>query len=309
MNDSEVLVHSENLPSEQAGELLHLPRQRANWEWMSFFVRRLGRGDVYRADTNGEEAAFVLLGGTCQADWGQGKQRIGERKNVFDGYPYTLYLPNGNAVSFTAETVCEIAECRVPSKAQLKPRLITPQDVVSSLRGGGNASRQIVDIMTPSFPADKLMVVEVYTPGGNWSSYPPHKHDVHDPPDEVDLDEIYYYRMNQENAFAFQHLYSHQSASERTLKTRDGDAVLVRSGYHPVVAGPGYDVYYLNFLAGSSRVMAVTEDPEHVWIRSSWKETDSRLPLVKAETKPSNGARRSSRIISPGIDRSDRLKK
>lgn len=309
MNDSEVLVHSENLPSEQAGELLHLPRQRANWEWMSFFVRRLGRGDVYRADTNGEEAAFVLLGGTCQADWGKGKQRIGERKNVFDGYPYTLYLPNGNAVSFTAETVCEIAECRVPSKAQLKPRLITPQDVVSSLRGGGNASRQIVDIMTPSFPADKLMVVEVYTPGGNWSSYPPHKHDVHDPPDEVDLDEIYYYRMNQENAFAFQHLYSHQSASERTLKTRDGDAVLVRSGYHPVVAGPGYDVYYLNFLAGSSRVMAVTEDPEHVWIRSSWKETDSRLPLVKAETKPSNGARRSSRIISPGIDRSDRLKK
>lgn len=309
MNDSEVLVHSENLPSEQAGELLHLPRQRANWEWMSFFVRRLGRGDVYRADTNGEEAAFVLLGGTCQADWGKGKQRIGERKNVFDGYPYTLYLPNGNAVSFTAETVCEIAECRVPSKAQLKPRLITPQDVVSSLRGGGNASRQIVDIMTPSFPADKLMVVEVYTPGGNWSSYPPHKHDVHDPPDEVDLDEIYYYRMNQENAFAFQHLYSHQSASERTLKTRDGDAVLVRSGYHPVVAGPGYDVYYLNFLAGSSRVMAVTEDPEHVWIRSSWKETDSRLPLVKAETKPSNGARHSGRIISPGIDRSDRLKK
>jgi len=281
MSESDSLVHSKNLPSEQAGELLHLPRQSAKWEWMSFFVRRLGRGDVYRAGTDGEEAAFVLLGGTCRADWVQGAQRIGERKNVFDGYPYALYLPTGNAVTFTAETICEIAECRVPSKAQLKPRLVTPNDVVSSLRGGGNVSRQIVDIMTPAFPADKLIVVEVYTPGGNWSSYPPHKHDVHDPPTEVDLDEIYYYRMTQENAFAFQHLYSHQSSVERTLKTRDGDAVLIRSGYHPVVAGPGYDVYYLNFLAGSSRVMAVTEDPQHVWIRSAWKEPDSRLPLVR----------------------------
>jgi 5-deoxy-glucuronate isomerase len=280
MNESESLVHSENLPRGQAGELLQLPRQKANWEWMSFFVRRLSPGDTYKAHTDGEEAVFVLLGGTCQADWGEGAKQIGKRKNVFDGYPYALYLPTGNKVSFNAETTCEIAECRVPSQAHLKPKLITPDDVVSTLRGGGNVSRQIVDIMTPTFPADKLMVVEVYTPGGNWSSYPPHKHDVHNPPAEVDLDEIYYYRMNQENAFAFQHLYSGQGSVERTLKTRDGDAVLVRSGYHPVVAGPGYDVYYLNFLAGSSRVMAVTEDPQHVWIRSSWKETDPRLPLV-----------------------------
>jgi len=280
MNESESLVHSATLPKGQAGELLQLPRQKANWEWMSFFVRRLSPGDTYKAQTDGEEAVFVLLGGNCQTDWGEGAKKIGKRKNVFDGYPYALYLPAGNEVTFTAETTCEIAECRAPSQARLKPKLITPDDVVSSLRGGGNVSRQIVDIMTPAFPADKLMVVEVYTPGGNWSSYPPHKHDVHNPPAEVDLDEIYYYRMNQENAFAFQHLYSGQGAVERTLKTRDGDAVLVRSGYHPVVAGPGYDVYYLNFLAGSSRVMAVTEDPQHVWIRSSWKETDPRLPLV-----------------------------
>lgn len=280
MSESDSLVHSENLPSEQAGELIHLPRERANWEWMSFFVRRIGRGDVYRAETNGEEAAFVLLGGTCKADWGQGAQHIGRRKNVFDGYPYALYLPAGNKVTFTAETLCEIAECRVPSSAQLKPKLITPKDVASSLRGGGNASRQIVDVMTPAFPADKLIVVEVYTPGGNWSSYPPHKHDVHNPPTEVDLDEIYYYRMNHEKAFALQHLYSGQNSPERTVKTRDGDAVLVRSGYHPVVAGPGYDVYYLNFLAGTSRAMAVTEDPQHAWLRSTWKETDPRLPLV-----------------------------
>lgn len=280
MSESDCLVHSEKLPLEQAGELIHLPRETAKWEWMSFFVRRLVPGNVYKATTDGEEAVFVLLGGVCQADWGLGAQSIGKRRNVFDGYPYALYLPTGSKVTFSAETVCEIAECRVPSAAPLKAKLITPTDVVSSLRGGGNASRQIVDVMTPAFPADKLIVVEVYTPGGNWSSYPPHKHDVHDPPTEVDLDEIYYYRMKQPDAFAFQHLYSGKDSPERTVKTRDGDAVLIRSGYHPVVAGPGYDVYYLNFLAGSSRVMAVTEDPQHSWLRSTWKETDPRLPLV-----------------------------
>lgn len=281
MNESDFLVHSGNLLPGQAGELLHLPREQARWEWMSFFVRRLQPGDVWRSRTDHEEAAFVLLGGICQADWGRGAQPIGKRKDVFDGFPFTLYLPAGNAVTFTAETACEIAECRVPSTAQLEPRLIKPSDVVSSLRGGGNASRQIVDIMPPAFPADKLMVIEVYTPGGNWSSYPPHKHDVHNPPVEVDLDEIYYYRIRQPEGFAFQHLYSTANAAERPLKTRDGDVVLVRSGYHPVVAGPGYDVYYLNFLAGSARALTVTEDSQHVWIRSTWDSTDPRLPLVR----------------------------
>jgi len=276
---NDYLVHSAGLPAEQGGELLQLSRQKAKWEWMSFFVRQLQPADVYKARLAGEEAAFVLLGGTGVADWGQGAQRIGKRKNVFDGFPYALYLSPGNEVFFTAETVLEIAECRVPSQGQFAPRLITPKDVATSLRGGGNVSRQIVDIMTPAFPADKLMVVEVYTPGGNWSSYPPHKHDVHNPPTEVDLDEIYYYRIRQAEGFAFQYLYSQHES--RVLKVRDGDAVLVRSGYHPVVAGPGYDVYYLNFLAGSARALTVTEDPQHVWIRSTWKETDSRLPLVR----------------------------
>jgi 5-deoxy-glucuronate isomerase len=277
----EFLVHSSHLPEQQSGELMHLARQQAGWEWMSFFVRRLQAGDELRTNTDGEEAVFVLLGGSCSADWGVGRKSIGKRKNVFDGFPYTLYLPTGNEVVFTAQTVCEIAECRVPSEATHEVTLITPEDVVSSLRGGGNASRQIVDIMGPAFPADRLMAIEVYTPGGNWSSYPPHKHDVHNPPGEVDLDEIYYYRIRQPEGFAFQHLYSGKHGGDQVLKPRDGDTVLVHSGYHPVVAGPGYDVYYLNFLAGSSRALAVTEDSDHVWIRSTWKETDPRLPLVK----------------------------
>jgi len=281
VGESDVLVHSKVLAPQEAGDLIRLPRQDAKWEWMSFFVRRLKPGDIFRTRTEKEEAAFVLLGGTCAADWGRGSTKIGKRKNVFDGFPYVLYLPAGHSATFTAETMCEIAECRVPSERRGEAKLVTPKDVDSSIRGGGNVSRQIVDAITPAFPADKLMVIEVYTPGGNWSSYPPHKHDVHNPPAEVDLDEIYYYRIRQPEGFAFQHLYATDKSSEKTVKTRDGDAVLVRSGYHPVVAGPGYDVYYLNFLAGSSRALAVTEDAQHVWIRSTWKETDPRLPLVK----------------------------
>ena len=281
MSDSGVLVHSSSLPPQQTGELLHLPRQIAGWEWMSFFVRRLEPGCTYQARTEQEEAAFVILGGTCTGDWGQGKKQIGKRQNVFDGFPYTLYLPPHSEVTFQAVTICEIAECRVPSHARLEPKLIPPSEVVSSLRGGGNVSRQIVDVMPPSFPADKLVVIEVYTPGGNWSSYPPHKHDTHNPPAEVDLDEIYYYRINKPDGFAFMHLYSAESSSQRIVKTLDGDVVLVHSGYHAVVAGPGYDVYYLNFLAGTSRELAVTEDPQRSWIRSTWKAPDRRLPLVR----------------------------
>jgi 5-deoxy-glucuronate isomerase len=281
LSNSGFLFHSVKLPEQAAGELLSLSRQQAGWDWMSFFVRRLQPGGVFRTRTDHEEAAFVLLGGVCTVDFGSGDKRVGRRRNVFDGLPHAIYMPAGNEAVFTAETPCEIAECRAPSEARLQARVIAPSDVVSSLRGGGNASRQIVDIITPAFPADKLMVIEVYTPGGNWSSYPPHKHDVHNPPAEVDLDEIYYYRIRQPEGFALQHLYAGKHADDQTLKAKDGDAVLVRSGYHPVVAGPGYDVYYLNFLAGSSRALAVTEDPQHVWIRSTWTGTDPRLPLVR----------------------------
>ena len=276
------VVHSRKLAEDQTGELIQFSRESVHWEWMSMAARRLAPGETYSTKTQNEEAAFVLLSGSCKVDWGTGQHTIGKRKSVFDGLPYCVYLPTGNSIQFKAESFAEIAECRVPSSAPLAPKLIAPEDVVSSLRGGENASRQIVDIIRPDFPADKIVVIEVYTPGGNWSSYPPHKHDVHKPPTEVDLDEIYYYRIAKPHeGFALQRLYSPDKSNDVTIRAEDGDAVLVRSGYHPVVAGPGYDVYYLNFLAGTSRTLAVTEDPNHVWLKSTWKTVDPRLPLVR----------------------------
>src|SRR5579863_2311334 len=275
------VLHSRHLPAGAPGDLLNFSRQDAGWEWMGMSVKRLSPGEVWEFTRLDEETACVLLSGKCSADLGEGRRTIGQRESVFSGLPYALYLSAGDSVLFKAETACEIAACHVPSRQKFASRLITPKDVTVSLRGGGNASRQIVDIMRPEFPAERLIVVEVYTPGGNWSSYPPHKHDVHNPPSEVDLDEIYYYRMNKTNAFAHQQLYSADGSSDRVVTVRDGDAVLVREGYHPVVAGPGYDVYYLNFIAGSARSLAITEDPNHVWIRSTWKELDARLPIVR----------------------------
>ena len=281
MSPLQHIVHSRSLQASSSGELVSFSREQVGWEWMNFRVTRLNPGESLECGSPAEEAVVLLLGGICDADWGIGKQQIGKRNHVFDGLPYAIYLPAGNRASLTADTICEVAECTVPSQARLEPRLITPQDCGTGLRGGENSSRQIVEVLKPDFPADRLVVFEVYTPGGNWSSYPPHKHDVHNPPAEVDLDEIYYYRIKEPNGFALQNLYRSGNAEDMVVKARDGDVVLVRDGFHPVVAGPGYDVYYLNFLAGTSRTMSITEDSDHTWIRSSWKSPDPRLPLVR----------------------------
>lgn len=281
MDAKQTVMHSGKL-SGDSGELISFSRQEVGWEWMSFSVRRLAPAETWQLKFPGEESIQVLLSGTCKLSCGSQEQNIGGRKSVFDGLPYAFYLAPADSARYTATTFCEIAECHVPAEGRFPSRLVTPSDVSTSLRGGSNASRQIVDVVPPTFPAERLIAVEVYTPGGNWSSYPPHKHEVHNPPEEEDLDEIYYYRTNHPEAFAHQRLYASDGSRDTVVTAKDGDAVLIRDGYHPVVAGPGYDVYYLNFIAGKVRSLANTEDPRHKWIRSQWKEVDARLPLVRA---------------------------
>jgi 5-deoxy-glucuronate isomerase len=277
---SDSLFHSAVVPPGKSGVTISISREQANWATISFTVRRLVAGQYWQNRTGNEEACLVLLGGTLRVDWGQGRQTIGGRRNVFSGYPSAVYLPCHAPFELSAETDCEIADCRVPSEAKLEPRLIRPADVGVEIRGGGNATRQILDIIRPEFPADKLLVCEVYTPSGNWSSYPPHKHDVHNPPAEVDLDEIYYYRIDRPEGYAFQRLYDAAGTRDETLRVVDGDLVLVRDGYHPVVAAYGYNVYYLNVLAGSARSMAASDDPRYAHLRAHWPEPDPRVPVV-----------------------------
>jgi 5-deoxy-glucuronate isomerase len=228
------------------------------YEYLSFTNVKLGADGRHEAETAERELAVVVLGGRCSVESSRGEWRnFGARAHVFDGLPYTLYLPPHTHFQVSTEKGCDLALCYSKAEEEHAARLVTPDQVRVEIRGGGNATRQIHHILTPEFPAHRLLVVEVFTPAGNWSSYPPHKHDVHNPPGEVDLEEIYYYRLDRPEGYAIQKVYTADRRIGETLSVRDGEFVLIPEGYHPVVAAHGYNVYYLNALAGSARSMAV----------------------------------------------------
>lgn len=260
----------------------HARRESFGFEYLSFATRRLSPGETYEEETGSAELAVVALGGVFSAESSAGAwSRVGGREDVFGGLPHTLYLPVGTTHRITAITACDLAFCYSRAEERHPARLIAPSGVRVEIRGGGNATRQINHIMGPEFPSHRLLVCEVYTPSGNWSSYPPHKHDVHAPPEEADLEEIYYYRIARPEGYAIQRVYTGDRRLDETMTVRSGELVLVPEGYHPVVAAHGYDVYYLNALAGSAHSMAATDDPAYAWVRSAWSAQDPRLPLVR----------------------------
>jgi 5-deoxy-glucuronate isomerase len=267
----------------RSGAVLDLTPRALGWTSLHFGVRRLAAGAAWTDRCLDAERCLVLLRGRFEVRWDRQVHEVGPRADVFDGYPHAVYLPAGCPVRIRASEACEIADCRARLPGRLAreafdARIIRPADCGYEIRGGGNATRQIVDIMPPGFPAARLLVCEVFTPGGNWSSYPPHKHDVDDPPREADLDEIYYYRFRSPGGYGFQRLYTR--GSDETLRVTHGDVVAVREGYHPFVTAYGYDAYYLNALAGSRRSMAASDDPDHARFRHDWPAPDPRLPMV-----------------------------
>jgi 5-deoxy-glucuronate isomerase len=259
----------------------------ASWQYLSFRVERLREGDHVSRRTGSDEVAFVPLGGRCSVESDGMRWDLGERANVFEGMPSALYLPRDTEYMLSAVSDVEVAVSGALADERLEPRLVTPSEVEIEVRGSGNATRQINHIIKPEFPAQRLLVVEVFTPSGNWSSYPPHKHDEDHPPGEVVLEEVYYYRTQTEppGAFAVQRLYSPQHGTDLTETVRDGDIMLVPHGYHTTCAAHGYDLYYLNGLAGDQRSMAAADDPSLAWIRPAWEklEPDPRVPLVTLE--------------------------
>ena len=265
----------------------------AGWDYISFQVRRLQAGRSWSFSTGENELALVNLTGRYAVTSNRGAwEGIGGRATVFHDAAHALYLPRRTEFTVTAEVAGEFAVTWVPTDRDHAPWLIRSSEVQRGIRGGDNVSRQINDLLPPGSPVHRLVLVEVYTPSGNWSSYPPHKHDRHlvDASGqliEADLEEVYYYRIDRPEGYAYQRVYTdersplHQAGRpiDALIRATDGAAVLVPEGYHPVVSAPGYTTYYLNVLAGSAQSLANQDDPQYSWVKHQYRVADPRLPL------------------------------
>jgi 5-deoxy-glucuronate isomerase len=244
-------------------DTLEVTPESAGWSYVGFEVCSLRRGEVVERSTGGRELCVVVLAGT--ADIGRWKD-VGTRSTVFGGTPDAAYLPPGERVLIGAKSErCDVALCWAPAAKGAAPALIKAAEIKPFQRGSGRTARTIHNILMEDRPAEALLVTEVLTPAGNWSSYPPHKHDTDDLPREAYLEETYYHRMAKPEGFAVQLVYTDDRSLDEAIQVRDGDVVMVPRGYHPVAAGPGYDLYYLNVMAGPHRRWLVTTDPNHRW--------------------------------------------
>ncbi len=270
----------------------------AGWRYLSFRTVTLAEYESLEVGGPDHETAIVNLhGGDAVVDEGDGAEAmLAGRTTVFHALPAAYYLPAGRRASVTAmkrgpRTTTTVAIAEAPTRpdvsASLKSVHIRPEDIRVEIRGAGRSTRQINHIITPDFPADRLLVVEVLTPAGNWSSWPPHKHDVDDMPNEAVLEEIYLYAFRRPEAWAVQRVYRPPGgplgpARDAAWAVRGGEVVVVTDGYHPFVATDADDAYYLNALAGDRRTMACSFDPALDHIRSRWsgETVDPRVPLV-----------------------------
>lgn len=272
MNAPKLLFKPRPLSAGEQGLLVQTTPSEAGWEYLSFEVRRLAKKKGWAGETGGQEAALVVLGGRItlrlEGEAASETWQMGERMGPFDGLPWSAYLPP--RARFSVETLegADIGWATAPAEGRYPARLVPPGGVRVEARGEGTTARTIHHILPPEFPAERLIVVEVLTPEGHWSSYPPHKHDLENLPHENKLEETYYYRIDPPQGFALQRIYTHDGRWDVALVCEDGDLVLVPEGYHPVSAAAGYNCYYLNAQAGPTRAWLVNDDPAHAWVKN-----------------------------------------
>jgi 5-deoxy-glucuronate isomerase len=277
-------------PASGFGIYQSILREETGWQFLNFQARLMKKGEKWTADTGGNEYAFILLGGNYSVKTDRGDWETGNgRKDVFSGIAHSLYLPRNTRFELTAESeVLDIAYGWCETNEDHPAYFKRPEEAAIEIRGGDNATRQINSLLPPGFNCHRLVAVEVYTPSGNWSSFPAHKHDERKVDAsgkvvEARLEEVYFYKIDKPQGFAIQQIYTEDRSLDEIAVARNNDVVMVPKGHHPVVAGHGYNVYYLNFLTGSDQSLANTDDPDHKWIYNSWKGRDPRVPLVTAE--------------------------
>ena len=239
--------------------------QSAGWTYVGFEIGRFAKGETLTWRTDDRELCLVFVTGKGTVSVG-GKDfgELGQRMSPFDGPPAAFYVPAQTQWSVTATTDLELACCTAPGGGDYQPHVI---DIPAQItRGKGSNTRYVTNILPETAPAHSLLVVEVITPGGNTSSYPPHKHDTDNLPHESLLEETYYHRLNPPQGFAMQRVYTDDRSLDEALVIEDGDVTLVPKGYHPVAAVHGYDLYYLNVMAGPTRTWKFHNAVEHEWL-------------------------------------------
>ncbi|MGM3175571.1 5-deoxy-glucuronate isomerase [Dickeya lacustris] len=253
------------------GRIQHITPQRAGWRHVGFEVYQLSTGAVLTLPAVAQERCLVLVGGLASVRTPQAYfADIGERMNPFERKkPWSVYVTAGECVTVQAQTPLELAVCAAPGLGTYPTRLIAPSDVAAEARGSGRNRRFVHNILPEDKAADSLLVVEVYTDEGCTSSYPSHKHDVDNPPQETWLEETYYHRLNPPQGFCLQRVYTEDRTLDECMAVYDRDVVMVPRGYHPVATLAGYDSYYLNVMAGPVRQWRFSWEQDHQWINSA----------------------------------------
>ena len=256
-------------PTAASGKVHDITPQSANWAFVGFALYRLGPGDVASEVTGDNETILVIVEGKAQItaagqDWGV----MGARMDVFERTPpHCLYVPNSDTWQAVATTACTLAVCRAPGKSGYKAERLGPAGIDLTPRGKGTNTRYVNNIaMEARDVADSLLVTEVFTPAGHWSSYPSHRHDEDDFPSMTYLEETYYHRLNPAQGFGIQRVYTEDGSLDETMTVKNHDVVLVPRGHHPCGAPYGYEMYYLNVMAGPLRKWRFKNDPDHDWI-------------------------------------------
>ena len=251
------------------GKVHEITPARAGWRHVGFSLYRLRPGETAAEATGAREVILVMVEGKAAItaagrDWGT----LGARMNVFEKTPpHCLYLPNGTEWSLLAETDCTVAVCSAPGRGGHVPRRIGPEGITLTERGRGTNTRHINNIaMEAEDYCDSLLVTEVFTPAGHWSSYPSHRHDEDDFPRITYLEETYYHRLNPASGFGVQRVYTEDGTLDECMAVHDGDVVLVPRGHHPCGAPYGFEMYYLNVMAGPRRNWRFLPDPAVKWI-------------------------------------------
>lgn len=256
-------------PQAGTGLVHHITPENAGWGYVGFDLWRLPAGESAAGETGLREVILVLVEGKARIhaagrDWGV----LGERLSVFErSPPHCLYLPPGADWRAEAEGPVVLAVCSAPAHGGHEARRIGPEGITLTQRGVGANTRFINNIaMENEDYCDSLLVTEVFTPSGNWSSYPPHRHDEDDFPAMTYLEETYYHRLNPAQGYGIQRVFTEDGSLDETMAVSDGDVVLVPKGHHPCGVPYGYEMYYLNVMAGPIRKWRYKNHPDHDWI-------------------------------------------